>query len=401
MLVLFSITLLGACNKSVKKDIAKTYQCPMKCEGEKLYAENVSCPVCNMDLKPVAESTKLLNFEISDNDGCKLIAIIESYQIELKERVVENEQGEKKREIYNAYILEANPLGTIQGNKFTRGGDALTIPPTEVEPASEKSIKLIYENGFEPQEKFLFAKLAQDENIETPVNGNKFFNKHFAIVGSTGSGKTATTINMLLQLLYVHNPRLYLITALPTFGLFGDFLDNYGFKVNRIQITKKSQPSLPPFADITLIETGSDGDPNNTIIADAGDRNILGEAEIVAKLMLTGGREKELDKYDSHAEALVSEAIQFAAKTVVEENGNQTIFSLEIPANVWLPRLRKIRTSDFPLLYDSQAIENASNDPGSPIGVGKILVVELLITTNEGKTIKAHYKRAFHHASGE
>ena len=66
LLVLFSITLLGACNKSVKKDIAKTYQCPMKCEGEKLYAENVSCPVCNMDLKPVAESTKLLNFEISD-----------------------------------------------------------------------------------------------------------------------------------------------------------------------------------------------------------------------------------------------------------------------------------------------------------------------------------------------
>ena len=135
--------------------------------------------------------------EISDNDGCKLIAIIESYQIELKERAVENDQGEKEKEVYNAYILEASPLGTIKDDKFTRGGDALTIPPTEVKPASEDSIKLIYENGFKPAEKFLFAKLAQDENIEVPVNGNKFFNKHFAIVGSSGSGKSHTIAKII------------------------------------------------------------------------------------------------------------------------------------------------------------------------------------------------------------
>ncbi|WP_299874200.1 conjugative transfer ATPase [uncultured Cocleimonas sp.] len=159
-----------------------------------------------------------------------------------------------------------------------------------------------------------------------PLNNlDRAKNAHLFMIGSTGSGKTATTINMLLQLLYVHNPRLYLITALPTFGLFGDFLDFHGYKVNRIQVTKHSQPSLPPFADIPLIETGSDGDPNNTVINDSGDRNILGEAEIVAKLMLTGGREKELDKYDSHAEALVSEAIQFAAKTVVEDGRREAL----------------------------------------------------------------------------
>ena len=28
-----------------------TYQCPMKCEGEKTYAEEGSCPECKMDLK--------------------------------------------------------------------------------------------------------------------------------------------------------------------------------------------------------------------------------------------------------------------------------------------------------------------------------------------------------------
>jgi DNA helicase HerA-like ATPase len=135
--------------------------------------------------------------EISDNDGCVLIAIIESYQIELKERVAEDDQGNKGKEVYNAYVLEASPLGTITGEKFVRGGDALTIPPTEVKPASEANIKLIYENGFKPEEKFLFAKLVQDGNIEVPVNGNKFFNKHFAIVGSSGSGKSHTIAKII------------------------------------------------------------------------------------------------------------------------------------------------------------------------------------------------------------
>lgn len=32
----------------------KKYACPMKCEGEKTYAEAGKCPVCKMDLQEVA-----------------------------------------------------------------------------------------------------------------------------------------------------------------------------------------------------------------------------------------------------------------------------------------------------------------------------------------------------------
>ena len=31
------------------------YQCPMKCEGNKIYNEPGNCPVCNMHLVPVKE----------------------------------------------------------------------------------------------------------------------------------------------------------------------------------------------------------------------------------------------------------------------------------------------------------------------------------------------------------
>lgn len=39
------------------------YQCPMKCEGDKMYAEKGTCPICKMDLELVAkeENHKLHN----------------------------------------------------------------------------------------------------------------------------------------------------------------------------------------------------------------------------------------------------------------------------------------------------------------------------------------------------
>ncbi len=35
--------------------VAATYQCPMKCEGDKTYAKAGKCPVCKMDLKKMDE----------------------------------------------------------------------------------------------------------------------------------------------------------------------------------------------------------------------------------------------------------------------------------------------------------------------------------------------------------
>lgn len=31
------------------------YQCPMKCEGDKMYEETGTCPVCKMDLELVSD----------------------------------------------------------------------------------------------------------------------------------------------------------------------------------------------------------------------------------------------------------------------------------------------------------------------------------------------------------
>lgn len=136
------------------------------------------------DFRIANESLRVGSYlKIYGNDNAILMAIIENFSIDV---------SEKNNEAVRTHIIEASPLGIIKGGKFTRGGDDLTIPPKKVEPATEEEIKKIYIESVEDKEQFTFCSLSSNANIRIPVNGNKFFNKHIAIVGSTGSGKSHT-----------------------------------------------------------------------------------------------------------------------------------------------------------------------------------------------------------------
>lgn len=83
-------TLLSSCNKKATKEITKTeYQCPMKCEGEKVYDEPGSCPICKMELKPTTKKiAKILSNEISETSIFNLTSnwnTEEGKSIQLKE----------------------------------------------------------------------------------------------------------------------------------------------------------------------------------------------------------------------------------------------------------------------------------------------------------------------------
>ncbi len=122
---------------------------------------------------------------ISDNENVVLMAIIENFSIVLG-------SDNKKN-----YIIEALPLGLIIENEFSRGGDALAIPPKKVEPATASDIESIYSSKLEDKDRFAFCKLSTQVSINVPVDGNKFFNKHIAIIGSTGSGKSHTVATII------------------------------------------------------------------------------------------------------------------------------------------------------------------------------------------------------------
>ncbi|HAU5662629.1 MULTISPECIES: anti-phage-associated helicase HerA [Enterobacteriaceae] len=122
---------------------------------------------------------------VSDNQDVALLAIIDNFSIEVKE-------SQKQK-----YMIEASPVGLVKNGKFYRGGDSLALPPKKVEPAKLDEIISIYSDSIDINERFTFSSLSLNTKVSVPVNGNRFFNKHIAIVGSTGSGKSHTVAKIL------------------------------------------------------------------------------------------------------------------------------------------------------------------------------------------------------------
>ncbi|CAG9000293.1 MAG: hypothetical protein CENE_02287 [Candidatus Celerinatantimonas neptuna] len=152
-----------------------------------VFPDKVKISISDIEKFTDGENIKVGSYiRITDNEDCVLIAAIENFSIESQDSRLPK------------YLIEAFPLGIINDGKFIRGGDALTIPPTGVAPATTEDIRKIFEDSIEQKVNFSFSKLLSNQNITVPVNGNKFFNKHIAIVGSTGSGKSHT-ISRILQ----------------------------------------------------------------------------------------------------------------------------------------------------------------------------------------------------------
>lgn len=68
LVVAFCMIAMGcivSCNSNNEVVDPETYQCPMKCEGDKTYDAFGSCPVCNMDLKAISDQPVVAD-EISE-----------------------------------------------------------------------------------------------------------------------------------------------------------------------------------------------------------------------------------------------------------------------------------------------------------------------------------------------
>jgi DNA helicase HerA-like ATPase len=150
-----------------------------------VFPDKVRIVVDNLeDFRLAEESLKVgSHLKVSDNENAELIAIIENFQISV---------AEGKRE----YIIEAFPLGILRNGQFERGGDSLAIPPKQVKPASVEDIKAIYEH-VDKEKSFSFSSLSSNDKVRITLDGNKFFNKHIAIAGSTGSGKSHTLAKII------------------------------------------------------------------------------------------------------------------------------------------------------------------------------------------------------------
>ncbi len=131
--------------------------------------------------------------KISDDSGSAMIAIVQSYRI--RDQVPSADGTDVGQP---TFIIDAQPVGRLEDNKFRRGGKQIAIPPKYVAIASSELLGDIYDT-VDPTKSFSFGALAQDTSVRVSLDGDKFFGKHIGIVGSTGSGKSCTVAKILQE----------------------------------------------------------------------------------------------------------------------------------------------------------------------------------------------------------
>ncbi len=94
------------------------------------------------------------------------------------------------------FNIECQAVGTlVGGTKFERSSVILPVPTEPAFVADKETLDMLFAEDSEYQ--FPIGQLSLNKSIAVKVNGDRFFSKHIAIVGSTGSGKSCAVTRIL------------------------------------------------------------------------------------------------------------------------------------------------------------------------------------------------------------
>lgn len=209
-----------------------------------------------------------------NNETKYVIGIIDNYKIK------DNDKGAAETESNSpSFILEVKLTGTldIQGSEavFERGGHGIPLPPNNgISLLTIGELESIFTTRIKANEKFTFSKLTTIE-LSIPINGNKFFNKHFAIVGSTGSGKSHTVAKVLQEAVSAKKGTYEGLnnSHIIIFDIHGEYEQAFP----KAQILNASNLSLPYWM--------LNGDELEQMLLDTGDRNNYNQSSVLRKII--------------------------------------------------------------------------------------------------------------------
>lgn len=253
---------------------------------------------------------------------------------------------------------------------------------------------VFYNRGAEP---LIFDPLHRDDRKK---------NAHMLILGPTGAGKSALLVYLLQQMMARHRPRIFIIEAGASFVLLGQHFAHHGLSVKQITLNPNVNVSLPPFADaLRLLDRRHMLNPSEVDDAalaesldddtedESSSRDILGEMEIAARIMITGGDERENARLTRADRLLIRNAIFRAAKTVQETRRSQVITQdvvnafQAIATNTALPehrRNRALEMGDAMALFCSGLAGHFFNRPGQPWPKADVTILEMGMLAREG-----------------
>lgn len=209
-----------------------------------------------------------------NNESKFVVGIIENY------RIKDDDDGDGETESKQpSFVLEVKLTGTLgiseSGSEFERGGHGIPLPPNNgIALLSNEEISSIYTTKIKENEQFYFSKLTTNQ-LKVPVNGNKFFNKHFAIVGSTGSGKSHTVAKVLQEAIGSKNSNFKGLnnSHIVIFDIHGEYEQAFP-NVNILNAT-----------NLTLPYWMLNGDELEQLFLDTGDRNNYNQSSVLRKVI--------------------------------------------------------------------------------------------------------------------
>lgn len=187
-----------------------------------------------------------------------------------------------------------------------------------------------------------------------PFNpADKDNNSHLLLLGSTGSGKSATSTDLLIKLMGTYKPYLVMVDAGNSFHLLKDFFAEQNLSVHHIAITLDNPPILNPFVEsekmlqqlelmggklsekelerleaslMKEIKEAKATQFNSSLEEEEKlQRDYMGEMALAAQLMITGGEKKEQENLTRQDRMLILDALVRGAKHAKANGYDQMI----------------------------------------------------------------------------
>lgn len=141
-------------------------------------------------------------------------------------------------------------LGTVQGDRFTRGVNEYPTLGDVVRLGVDEDFGLIFGSFDEMSggeaghpSSFSMGRFAIDTDFEVRVLGREFFAKHVVVMGNSGSGKSCTTAKIVHEVLRLRHAQIVL------FDIHGEYLrafsDDYGSPLPNVTYLSDRNLVLP------------------------------------------------------------------------------------------------------------------------------------------------------------
>lgn len=339
-------------------------------------------------------------------------------QIDVVEREIAH--GNKLLPTSLALYIRGRDLDELHANRTEA---CMTLLTNGLQPITEeadllaldsymRNLPMAYDHGFDTKRRRARLMLANDVANLLPVYGRSrgdgnpgfvFFNRgaeplcfdplatedrkknaHLLVLGPSGAGKSAMLVYLLQQAMAKHRPRLFIIEAGGSFERLGEHFRAHGLSVHQIKLQPDTDVRLPPFLHATKAADSGEMTGEN--------RDFLGEMEIIARIMITGGDPREQARLTRADRMLIREAILDAGRIAKADDRDtlteDVVSSLRhISENGSLPASRRVRARemcDGMALFTTGVAGHFFNRPGEAWSASDVTIFELALLAREG-----------------